>query len=207
MKLKTLSKRTMLMILLVGSVILLALLIFFINRNLTQGIRLIPIKDVINSSSAMPLEPTTNGLPVRLKIPTVGVDAAIESVALTSSGAMDVPKNPLDVAWYNLGVRPGESGSAVIDGHYGILKNGDKSVFDNLNKLHVGDQLSVEDNKGLNINFIVNHAVSYDPNADVSNVFESNDGRSHLNLITCEGVWSETSKSYSKRLVVFTDKE
>lgn len=48
---------------------------------------------------------------------------------------------------------------------------------------------------------------TYGPKDDVTNVFNSSDGQAHLNLITCEGIWDKASKSYSKRLVIFTDKE
>jgi len=47
----------------------------------------------------------------------------------------------------------------------------------------------------------------YDPKADISALFDSNDKKPHLNLITCEGDWSEATKSYTSRPVVFTDKE
>jgi LPXTG-site transpeptidase (sortase) family protein len=147
------------------------------------------------------------GLPMRLKIPKINVDTAIEYVSLTSDGAVDVPKNPINVAWFNLGPRPGNNGNAIITGHYGPWKNGKKSIFDNLHKLHKGDKLYIEDDKGVIISFIVRESRSYDPKADASDVFDSNDGKSHLNLITCEGIWDKDSKSYSKRLVIFTDKE
>jgi hypothetical protein len=53
---------------------------------------------------------------------------------------------------------------------------------------------------------VVREIQRYDPNADASSVFSSNDGKSHLNLITCEGIWDEVSQSYPQRLVIFTDK-
>ena len=147
------------------------------------------------------------GLPIRLKIPVINIDAAIESLGLTSQGNMDVPKGPDDVAWYKLGTRPGENGSAVIAGHYGTWKNGKGSVFDNLNKLNQGDQIYIEDENGKTITFVVRERRNYDPKADASEVFSSDDELSHLNLITCEGTWNKDSKSYSERLVIFTDKE
>lgn len=149
----------------------------------------------------------SSGLPVRLKIPKINVDTAIEYVGLTANGAMDVPKNPDNVAWFEFGPRPGDNGSAIIAGHYGHWKNGKGSVFDDLNKLQVGDSLVVEDEKGATATFVVRTSRIYDPRADASDVFSSNDGKSHLNLVTCEGVWNKVSKSYSERLVVFTDKE
>ncbi|MEJ0021666.1 MAG: class F sortase [Candidatus Doudnabacteria bacterium] len=147
------------------------------------------------------------GLPVRLKIPAINVDAAVVDLGLAADGAMDVPKAPSDVGWFQLGSRPGQTGSAVLDGHYGIWKNGDKSVFDNLYKLRSGDKLYIEDDTGTIMTFVVVGSKNYEPDADSSDIFGSTDGKAHLNLITCEGVWDEAQKSYSKRLIVFTDKE
>lgn len=146
------------------------------------------------------------GLPVRLKIPGINVEAALEYVGLTPKGAMGVPKDFTNVAWFNLGPRPGEKGSAVMAGHYG-RKNGKGSVFDNLYKLRPGDKLSVEDDQGTIISFVVRATRRYDPNANASAVFGSNDGKAHLNLVTCEGTWDKISQSYSQRLVIFTDQE
>lgn len=152
------------------------------------------------------LEQISLGLPMRLKIPRINIDATVEYVGLTSDGAMDVPKGPAEVAWYKLGPRPEEIGSAVIAGHSG-WKNNKKAVFDNLNKLKKGDKIYVEGEKGVIITFVVREKRLYDPNADATDVFSSSDGKIHLNLVTCEGVWDEVTKSRSKRLVIFTDKE
>ena len=80
-------------------------------------------------------------------------------------------------------------------------------MFDNLNKLVQGDKIYVEDDKGVTTTFIVQESTIYDPEVNASSVFYSGDGKSHLNLITCEGVWEEAQKTYSNRLVVFADKE
>jgi LPXTG-site transpeptidase (sortase) family protein len=146
------------------------------------------------------------GLPVYLRIPEIGVDAPIDSVGLTPEGALGVPKGPVTSAWFDLGPRPGENGSAVIDGHFG-WKDGIPAVFDNLSKLHKGDIVYVEDTTGSTTAFVVRDIKTYGQNEDASDVFASSDGKAHLNLITCEGVWNNIQKSYSNRLVVFTDKE
>ena len=146
-------------------------------------------------------------LPVQIQIPKINITATLESVGLTPDGAVDVPKTPANAAWFNMGPRPGEKGSAVIVGHYGRWKNGDGSVFDNINILKKGDKLYVKDAKGMMVTFIVKETKKYDPDATAVDVFNSNDGKSHLNLITCEGTWNKISKSYSKRLVVFADKQ
>lgn len=147
-----------------------------------------------------------SGLPLRLKIPKIKVDAVVVNVGLTPEGAMGAPKNYRDVAWFELGQRPGENGNAVIAGHYG-WKDNKPSAFDNLYKLRKGDKIYVEDDKGVTVTFVVNKAVRYSPNDLATEVFVSSDGKSHLNLITCEGIWNKLAKSYSKRLVIFADKE
>ncbi len=146
------------------------------------------------------------GLPKRLKIPSINVDAPIEHVGLTPDGAMDTPKNSENVAWFEPGTRPGESGSAVVAGHYGWEK-GKSSAFDNLHRLRKGDKIYIEDTTGVAVVFVVRESRSYDPDGDTLGVFNSNDGLAHLNLITCEGDWDDVKKSYSKRFVVFTDRE
>jgi len=152
-------------------------------------------------------EQISPGLPVRLKIPKIKVNIALEQVGLTRGGAVGVPKGIANGAWFNLSVRPGDSGSAVITGHYGRWKDGSGSVFDNINKLRKGDKIYVEDEKGETITFIVRESRRFDPKADAVSVFNSNDEKSHLNLITCEGSWVNATKTYTKRLVVFADKE
>ena len=146
------------------------------------------------------------GNPMRLKIPKIDVDAAFEYVGVTLDGEMDIPKSPENAAWFDLGARPGEIGSAVVAGHFG-WKEGIPAVFDNLNKLSKGDKIFIEDEKGAVTTFVVRETREYGDKDDASAVFGSNDGEAHLNLVTCGGVWNKAEKSYSKRLVVFADKE
>ena len=146
------------------------------------------------------------GLPLHLKIPKINVESNIEYVGIGTDGDMGTPSGPDDTAWYDLGPRPGEKGSAVIDGHSG-WKNNIPAVFDNLSELNVGDKLYIQNEFGSTTTFVVRKVRTYDKNKDAQNVFDSNDGKAHLNLITCEGVWDPVTKSSSERLVVFTDME
>ncbi|PIR40497.1 MAG: hypothetical protein COV32_03130, partial [Candidatus Yonathbacteria bacterium CG10_big_fil_rev_8_21_14_0_10_43_136] len=135
-------------------------------------------------------------LPIRLTIPILNVNSVIEDVGVTDGGEMDIPKGPMTTAWFNLGPRPGEEGSAVISGHFG-WKNGIPAVFDNLHKLKIGDKIYTYGESGVSTTFVVREIKSYDQNADASNVFGSSDGKAHLNLVTCQGVWNKNLKSYS----------
>jgi LPXTG-site transpeptidase (sortase) family protein len=161
----------------------------------------------LKRSSALPFSPVGQinaGFPVRLKIPSINIDTIVEQVGLTPAGAMDVPRQPDDVAWFDLGPRPGQKGSAVIDGHSG-WKDNRPAVFDNLSKLREGDKIYVEDDKGATTIFVVQKFKTYAPNQDVSDVFSSSDDQAHLNLITCSGSWDNTEQTHSTRLVVFAD--
>jgi LPXTG-site transpeptidase (sortase) family protein len=151
--------------------------------------------------------PYAAGLLVLLKIPKINVDAEIIPVGVAKNGAMEAPSGPKDVGWFKSGPRPGDKGSAVIDGHYGYWVNGEGSVFDDLDKLRKSDKVYVEDENGMIATFVVKKILIYAPNEDTSGVFNLNDGKAHLNLITCEGIWDKVSKTYSNRLVIFTDKE
>jgi sortase (surface protein transpeptidase) len=70
-----------------------------------------------------------------------------------------------------------------------------------------GDKIYVEDENGTIFSFVVRESKIYDPAADAFAVFYSNDGKAHLNIATCEGTWIPAQKTFSNRLVVFTDKE
>ena len=142
--------------------------------------------------------------PIQLKISSLSVDTLVKPVGLNAIGDMDIDDNPTETAWYKLGPKPGEEGSAVIAGHYGF-KNGKPSVFNDLNTLIEGDTITVVGKDGVELNFVVNKLAKYTPEQDATSVFKSDDGKAHLNLVTCQGVWVNSDKTYSDRLVVFTE--
>ena len=203
MQLKISATRTLLTCVLIGCSLYVAFLFYFIPKDIIQSDSALLIENAVALSNQ---EQIITGLPIRFKIPKINIDSLVEYVGLTSGGAMDVPKNREDVAWFELGPRPGEDGTAIIAGHYGI-KNRKESVFDNLHKLRKGDKVYIEDDKGILISFVVRESRRYDPKADATDVFGVNTGPSHLNLVTCEGEWDEILKDYPTRLVIFTDKE
>jgi LPXTG-site transpeptidase (sortase) family protein len=204
MRSKIFSKRVALMIVFSGFFFFELLILYFIPKSAIRS----GSASIVESTAVVSLnrEQTSAGLPVRLKIPEIDVDAAIEHIGLTPDGAMDTPKGPAEVAWFNLGPHPGENGSAVIAGHYG-WKNNTPAVFDNLHKLRKSDKISIEDEKGAIITFVVREIRIYGKDEAAPDVFGSNDGKAHLNLVTCAGVWNKPEKTRSDRLIVFADKE
>jgi LPXTG-site transpeptidase (sortase) family protein len=141
--------------------------------------------------------------PARLIIPSIGVDADIQHVGITKSGNMAVPSNFSDVGWYRYGTVPGDFGSAVVAGH---VDNGLglAGVFKRLDQTRVGDDVYLESERGIRLHYIVSAIESYPYDAvPVETLFNRAD-TSRLNLVSCEGSWIATKKTYDTRIVVYT---
>jgi sortase (surface protein transpeptidase) len=143
--------------------------------------------------------------PARLLIPAIGVNAQVESLGILPDGDMATPsRNPWqDVGWYDAGPRPGERGSAVIDGHLD-RPGGYPAVFWRLRDLRAGDDVWVINSDGGQLHFHVTRIASYAPQeAPIQDIF-GNTGGTYLNLITCAGDWIPSQHQTNLRLVVYT---
>jgi len=143
------------------------------------------------------------GVPVRIQIPAIGVDATVQPVGLTGDGAMGVPDNLSDVSWYQQGVKPGQAGQAVIAGHTSS-RGWVSAVFDDLDKLKAGDQIIIVDDLGNKISFAVRESRIYNADANPAEIYAGS-SEAHLNLITCTGRYNVITQSFPQRLVIFSD--
>jgi LPXTG-site transpeptidase (sortase) family protein len=142
--------------------------------------------------------------PTKIIIPKLGIETKVLPVGKTKEGALDVPNSLKNVGWYIGGVRPGERGNAVIDGHE-VDELGFGAVFKNLYLLEPGDSIFVENENGDRLEFQVNQSLVYDfKNAPLEKIF-GNASTSNLNLITCNGEFLRELKTKDKRLVVYTN--
>lgn len=146
----------------------------------------------------------SQAVPVRLRIPAIGVDAEIEAVEQDRSGRMDTPSQVDDVAWYAPGSAPGEIGNAVLAGHLDRI-GGAPAVFWKLGKLAVGDDIFVTDRAGVSYHFRVTGVESYPYDAAPLDAIFGFGIRSRLNLITCRGKWDRGGQTYTQRLVVYSE--
>ncbi len=175
--------------------------IFDANTNQYSNTKL--SKDVINKGDTKEMS-SKFGFPKNLAIPTLRIDASVQYIGLSSEGAMDVPSNSKDVAWYKFGVKPGEKGNAVIAGHKDWF-NDKNGVFSDLNKLKIGDYVYVVDDRNNKHRFKVAKKQSYkEGTAPMEEIFGLGNA-ARLNLITCVGSWNKNTQSYSERLVVYTE--
>lgn len=143
--------------------------------------------------------PNANGPfePVRLEIPRIQVDAAIE-VTNVRNGVMTNPVDPWKAGWYSSFSRPGEWTNVVIAGHrdwwgYGPV------VFWNLGYLQDGDKIYLLAGDGTGATYVVGSITVVPEDVDPQSVI--NDvGYEALTLITCGGTWTGTE--YTSRIVI-----
>lgn len=163
----------------------------------------VPVATATLTLTHTPSPPLVAAQPVRLQIPIIEVDAAIESVGKDSDGNMAVPEGVENVGWYNLGARPGEEGSAVMAGHLDNYLQ-QPAVFWRLEELQAGDTITVTDQEGTEYTFSVTGSETYQYNqAPIAKIFGS-DGTPTLQLITCRGLWDSAERNYNERLVIYS---
>ncbi|MFD3922627.1 class F sortase [Streptomyces sp. NPDC058595] len=141
-------------------------------------------------------------VPVRLRIPAIGVDTPVMRLGLAPDGSMEVPPVTAHdrAGWYRHSPTPGQLGPSVITGHVTVGAHGD-GVFRRLARLRRGDRITVRLENGTAAVFAVG-AVRKVAKAD----FPSDDvygdvDRPELRLITCGG--QRTDDGYLGNVIVF----
>lgn len=149
------------------------------------------------------LEPAVD--PASIRIPSIDVEAGIDRVGRTPDGEMEIPPDVARAGWYApSGVRPGDSGTAVIAGHVDSRTQG-RGAFFALEDLDVGDEIHVEDADGGVTHWQVAARTRYGKeDIPLADIF-SRSGPPRLALITCGGAFDATSRSYDANVVVYAE--
>lgn len=139
--------------------------------------------------------------PVRLRVPDIGVAAAVVPLALDSAGRLIPPTGFSEVGWNQAGPEPGDQGVAVIAGH--VDSKSDPAVFFRLDDLRPGGLVLVERADGTTARFVVDRKAEYSkaefPDQEV---YHSGSG-AQLRLITCGGTFNHSTGHYVDNVVVF----
>jgi len=141
----------------------------------------------------------TDPTPTRLMIPAIGVNATIEPRGLDSNRDLATAADYRNVAWYDLGPRPGDPGNAILNGHVSWW-TGD-AVFTRLAQLRAGDMIRVMRADRVAVTFRVTGKQVVDANSRNAALFAPS-SQSTLTLITCDGAWNPLTQSDTKRLLV-----
>ncbi|HZE50084.1 MAG TPA: class F sortase [Jatrophihabitantaceae bacterium] len=138
--------------------------------------------------------------PVRLRLPAIGVDTALQALRLQPDGSLQAPSAWQEAGWYADGVRPGALGPAVIAGH--VDSRSGPAVFFRLGELRPGDRVVVQQHVGRALTFVVDDVARYPKtNFPTASVYSAAPVP-ELRLITCAGEFDARARSYLDNLVV-----
>ncbi|MGW4818896.1 class F sortase [Streptomyces sp. NPDC004227] len=140
--------------------------------------------------------------PLRIRIPSIRIDAPLTGLALTKSGSLNAP--PADnknlAGWYEAGTTPGERGTAIVAGHVDNAQG--PAVFYNLGALKKGSTIEVDRrDRGVAV-FTVDAIEVYEAKDFPDEKVYGAAKRPELRVITCGGGYSKTT-GYRGNVVVF----
>ncbi len=139
--------------------------------------------------------------PVRVTIPSIGVDSTLTDIGVDATGALVPPADFAQAGWFAAGPVPGEVGPAVLAGH--VDDRSGPAVFFRLEDLVPGDAVVVTDGDGQARTFTVSRVAAY-PKTDfaTAEVYGPTAGP-ELRLITCGGTFDRSRRSYTDNVVVY----
>ena len=139
--------------------------------------------------------------PARVRIPSIGLDAAIVPVGLEANGLMQLPP-ATDVGWYRLGPTPGQLGSAVLAAHVDYA--GRRGAFFDLRSVAPGAEVIVEGD-GTSRRFLVSTREQVAKASVQLGRYFTADGPARLTLITCGGVFDRGIGHYRDNIIITAD--
>jgi sortase (surface protein transpeptidase) len=164
---------------------------------------LLSASDAAPSPAAGVSPPMARSTPVRLRVPAIGVDSALQGLDLQADGTLQVPADGWPAGWYTGSPTPGEQGPAVLAGH--VDWAGSPAVFAALRELQPGAEVAVERANGSVAVFRVTEVVQFAKNAFPTAAVYGNVDHAGLRLITCGGAFDRSARSYVDNLVVFAE--
>ncbi|MFJ4920653.1 class F sortase [Streptomyces sp. NPDC088725] len=148
--------------------------------------------------------PLARSVPVRLRIPAIGVDTPVMELGLAPDGTVEVPPVARDspAGWYRQSPTPGRLGPSVLLAHVTVGQYGD-GVFRHLAQLRPGDRVVAGLKDGVSAEFTVfrvrNVSKARFPTKEVYGDVD----RPELRLITCGGPRTADGSGYQDNVVVY----
>jgi len=146
-----------------------------------------------------PLLPSA--VPVSIGIPRLHVFSPLEDLGVDDDGVMEVPTEPADAGWYELGPSPGALGPAVVAGH--VTWNQAPAVFFRLAELRPGDVVQVTRTDDVVAVFEVTRVERYPKTAFPTDMVFGAIDHAGLRLITCGGDYEQAAHRYTDNVVAF----
>jgi hypothetical protein len=145
--------------------------------------------------------PLPAAVPVAVRAPSIGLDAALLPLGLDPAGALEVPPDGTAAGWYTGGPTPGELGPAVLAAH--VDWNGAPAVFADLGSLRPGDPITVARADGSVARFAVRAVHRYAKDRFPGATVYGDLDHAGLRLVTCGGRFDGGTRSYRDNVVVY----
>ncbi|MGW1880947.1 class F sortase [Streptomyces sp. NPDC001970] len=148
--------------------------------------------------------PRAKSKPVRVRIPAAGVDTGpVPELGLAADGSVEVPSvaDADRIGWYGPGVTPGETGPAVLIGHFDTVKG--PAVLKDVAKVRVGGEISVARADGSTAAFRVRELEQVSKKAFPTRKVYGDTARPELRLITCGGELTDGHRP--DNIIVYAD--
>ncbi len=149
-------------------------------------------------------------VPVQMVVPNAGVDAPVETGAITPEGAMVDPSGAWVVTWYDAIAAPGQNTNVVMAAHLDYWDVG-PAVFSKVPSLPPGDLVSLYMEDGSQFDYAIEwtrlYHVATELTPDVIQTEVVGDtGRESLTMITCGGEFDYAAGEYLNRYVIRANK-
>jgi hypothetical protein len=139
-------------------------------------------------------------IPVRLRIPAIGVTTRLQHVGLAADGTIAAPTLWEAAGWYARGPRPGQPAPAVIVGH--VDSRSGPAVFHRLAELRAGAEVFVDRADGTTVRFRVTDHRQVAKSAFPADLVYAPTLETLLRLVTCGGTFDARSGHYRDNIVV-----
>ncbi|WP_030422892.1 class F sortase [Streptomyces sp. SCSIO 75703] len=146
--------------------------------------------------------PLPYGLPDRVTIPAIRVDAPVMPVGLDAEGWVDAPpaEDPNLAGWFSGAVTPGEKGTSVVVGH--VDNKQGPAVFYGLGALAKGNRVEVSRQDGKTAVFEIYGIEVFAKDDFPGDRVYASKGAPELRVITCGGGFSQQN-GYEGNVVAF----
>jgi Sortase domain len=145
--------------------------------------------------------PVPVAAPIRVQLPSLGVDSTLARLGVDASGALVPPSDFGEAGWFAEGPAPGEVGPAVIAGH--VDSRTGPAVFFRLRDIAVGDPVLVGRSDGTTARFTVTTVARHPKDAFPTAEVYGPTPDAQLRLITCGGAFDRAGRSYLDNVIVY----